>query len=874
MQAAIYRHPKFIVTVSDGHNRRLYYNKTHGRRGILTLKTLIPMKVFKVLLVGLVLVGAMHFYRLPWNIKEFTFSAAKAPFGAVFYVNLDRRLDRQQAVTNEFSRSHLLKNIGVHRVSAYDGRVAPLHELVLNGYLSPAAYNSAMSSHAVLGEKMTTGALGCLMSHYRVWQKVVAANVPAIVFEDDVQLVPSFDHLLPAISQQLPSDWGMLYLANLVDSSAVLGAQSDYSSMLWKVSDKYWGTYAYAISPLAARRLLAEMFPMRWQADSFIMNTTRWFGISVFRSKINLVTTDNRNVRDTDVQVVADKHALIPRIHNHVKMVWQQNVNMESKKDLFAHNTRDAMKAAAELTSPVKSDHSTLSGVVERHHTIHMPALLRDFGLTVPTPAPAPHSVTHNLYSMLACLTIVYNHGGLCTTSKYVFMQPWERITSSILGFFSLSRTNELMFDIVGGAPQLQVFREIQYILRNMIEKTNREDLIDILENIRKSSGNQIVILPSHVFDPMPLHPSRKVNYDARKQYPAHSFAFRALQTGIDSYSNMMADPRWSIPRILHFIWVGNQSLPLKKAQFLRRWMKHHRDWQIMLWTDCEDCGIQSRVQDLATYRLIQSARSLAQKADIARYQIVHDYGGIYVDLDFDNFAPLDFVINDNHGFVCHENGLDQIHISLSNGLFGFAPCHPVMQRANSLIWHSRLNTPDVNMNTGPRFFRRAVGSDLDKIRVLPANAFYPVGYAERDRIMDIRCRGIKCRRQFPHSYAMHHWKRPAQGKPGGWDYSTFEGPSVPIRELGEEIDAHNNGVTKQRLRRQCQPKRDTLINAVSPISNGEAKHHTMLTSRIVAPPVDGLPRLSMPIVGQIVVICACYALLALRQPRWRNKTK
>jgi len=156
----------------------------------------------------------------------------------------------------------------------------------------------------------------------------------------------------------------------------------------------------------------------------------------------------------------------------------------------------------------------------------------------------------------------------------------------------------------------------------------------------------------------------------------------------------------------------------------------------------------------------------------------------------------------------------------------------------------------------------------------LPANAFYPVGYAERDRIMDIRCRGIKCRRQFPHSYAMHHWKRPAQGKPGGWDYSTFEGPSVPIRELGEEIDAHNNGVTKQRLRRQCQPKRDTLINAVSPISNGEAKHHTMLTSRIVAPPVDGLPRLSMPIVGQIVVICACYALLALRQPRWRNKTK
>lgn len=228
----------------------------------------------------------------------------QAPFGAVLYLNLDRRPDRDASILRELSASKLAHTLGVQRIAAYDGRAAPLHQLVMDGQLSPAAYASTMSGKLIRGEFMTLGALGCLMSHFRVWQKVVELNVTAIVLEDDVNIHASFDRLLPLIAQELPSDWGLLYLANLVNTEAVKNAQYDYSTLLWKLSDQYWGTYAYAITPSAARRLLAETFPIRWQADSFIMNVTKAFDIPVFRSKVNLVTTDNADARDTDVQVV------------------------------------------------------------------------------------------------------------------------------------------------------------------------------------------------------------------------------------------------------------------------------------------------------------------------------------------------------------------------------------------------------------------------------------------------------------------------------------------------------------------------------------------------------------------------------------------
>ena len=48
--------------------------------------------------------------------------------------------------------------------------------------------------------------------------------------------------------------------------------------------------------------------------------------------------------------------------------------------------------------------------------------------------------------------------------------------------------------------------------------------------------------------------------------------------------------------------------------------------------------------------------RDFRQKADLARYEILSRYGGIYVDADFQFYRSLD-VLNLNFPIVCHEDG-------------------------------------------------------------------------------------------------------------------------------------------------------------------------------------------------------------------------
>ncbi len=66
---------------------------------------------------------------------------------------------------------------------------------------------------------------------------------------------------------------------------------------------------------------------------------------------------------------------------------------------------------------------------------------------------------------------------------------------------------------------------------------------------------------------------------------------------------------------------------------------------------------------------------------------------------------PLDSMIADWNAVVCHENGEEQIGVALSQGFFAFSPGHPILFKAMTLSHDAVLNTNDVNMRIGPRFF-------------------------------------------------------------------------------------------------------------------------------------------------------------------------
>lgn len=101
------------------------------------------------------------------------------------------------------------------------------------------------------------------------------------------------------------------------------------------------------------------------------------------------------------------------------------------------------------------------------------------------------------------------------------------------------------------------------------------------------------------------------------------------------------------IPKIIHHIWIGPNSLPEKEKLWIQSWKNFHPDFEFCLWTN-------ENLPELSP-RLVEVTKSLKHKyalvCDIYRYEILSKYGGFYLDTDIecykrklDEFLELDFV--------------------------------------------------------------------------------------------------------------------------------------------------------------------------------------------------------------------------------------
>ena len=82
------------------------------------------------------------------------------------------------------------------------------------------------------------------------------------------------------------------------------------------------------------------------------------------------------------------------------------------------------------------------------------------------------------------------------------------------------------------------------------------------------------------------------------------------------------------LPKVVHQLWLDDpHPFPEKYRRFREELAAHNPDWTFKLWTDSR--GIPMRNRDL-----YDAERNPGAKADIARYEVVHAFGGTYLDID------------------------------------------------------------------------------------------------------------------------------------------------------------------------------------------------------------------------------------------------
>lgn len=124
------------------------------------------------------------------------------------------------------------------------------------------------------------------------------------------------------------------------------------------------------------------------------------------------------------------------------------------------------------------------------------------------------------------------------------------------------------------------------------------------------------------------------------------------------------------IQKNVHQIWVGNAKPPPKKI--MQSWINYCEKfgWKYYLWTEHEIEKLT--LQNPSIYQYYKSKNDFHGMSDVARIEIVNQFGGLYCDVDFFSWqTDIEKLVSINHDMLiaCTENGYpkkSQMHMEFN----------------------------------------------------------------------------------------------------------------------------------------------------------------------------------------------------------------
>ena len=160
----------------------------------------------------------------------------------------------------------------------------------------------------------------------------------------------------------------------------------------------------------------------------------------------------------------------------------------------------------------------------------------------------------------------------------------------------------------------------------------------------------------------------------------------------------------------------------------MQTWQENNPDWEYMLWTDDNLPEIANKIQ-------FDAMKELAGKADILRYELLHNYGGFFIDADSISTQPLPDFFTENDSFCCWENEYIRSGL-MCNGYLAASKGNQLMKH---IIGRISMIPPQVLENapkltawkiTGPELLTGTVqNTQYNKLRIYPSHYFLPKHY-------------------------------------------------------------------------------------------------------------------------------------------------
>jgi mannosyltransferase OCH1-like enzyme len=179
-----------------------------------------------------------------------------------------------------------------------------------------------------------------------------------------------------------------------------------------------------------------------------------------------------------------------------------------------------------------------------------------------------------------------------------------------------------------------------------------------------------------------------------------------------------------NIPKIIHFIWIGN-NIPEKYLEYIETWIRYHPDYHFCFWNN-------NNIPKLVNQELFDNANDYAMKVDILRYELIYFLGGIYIDCDFLCIKNIDELINNLDNFCSYES-----KEFITNAIFGFVREHKFLYNVIENLKYNFFSYKNVVNNnsyipkiTGPEYFTELCNifdkiNKYQKLNIFDTEIFY-----------------------------------------------------------------------------------------------------------------------------------------------------
>jgi len=195
------------------------------------------------------------------------------------------------------------------------------------------------------------------------------------------------------------------------------------------------------------------------------------------------------------------------------------------------------------------------------------------------------------------------------------------------------------------------------------------------------------------------------------------------------------------IEKIIHQIWLqGEKNIPDKYNLNIKSVKDFHPEWNYILWDEIKILDVINNKKEWSSiyYKFIY----MHQKIDFAKYVILYEFGGIYIDIDVKIIKSFDEIIkkNESYELIISELNITLIESiltsgydkSYNNGTIIAQKKNNVLKKLidsiikNYYVPFFHLKVVLINRTTGPSIFTDVITKNKKNIKILSYDYLEP----------------------------------------------------------------------------------------------------------------------------------------------------